>query len=192
MKPVRNITLANGLSEIFQLFTLLYPEMVSQVKEWHQWRKYTDTSCGLVIHLHNDTKLLFSIHRFEEEEGWCFSGCFMVPAYVNEIPEKVANATPAMNISPTDSPDELLDIFCRMFPDFLSEIMSFKIWRGYGPRFRGIMIDLRDRRRVLFSAVKTRDQWDAGYPMLVPAPDEDDVPMTAIDRIIMSDIAVFL
>ena len=36
MKPMNNVTLVNGLGEIWQLFTQVYPEMVSQVKEWHQ------------------------------------------------------------------------------------------------------------------------------------------------------------
>ena len=32
MKHLDHVTLVNGLSEIYQLFTLLYPEMVQQVK----------------------------------------------------------------------------------------------------------------------------------------------------------------
>lgn len=79
-----------------------------------------------------------------------------------------------------------------LYPDYQSEIMSFKTWRRYGTLFRGIMIDLRDRKRVLFSAVKNRNQWDASYPILVPSPDEDEVPTTEIDRIIMSDLVIVL
>lgn len=37
MKQLDHITLVNGLSEIYQLFTQLYPELVLQVKEWYQW-----------------------------------------------------------------------------------------------------------------------------------------------------------
>ena len=37
MKHLDHVTLVNGLSEIYQLFTLLYPEMVQQVKEWYQY-----------------------------------------------------------------------------------------------------------------------------------------------------------
>ena len=33
MKQLNNVTLVNGLSEIYQLFTQLYPELVPQVKE---------------------------------------------------------------------------------------------------------------------------------------------------------------
>ena len=47
MKQLNNVTLVNGLSEIYQLFTQLYPELVPQVKEWYQWDEYTDTSRGL-------------------------------------------------------------------------------------------------------------------------------------------------
>lgn len=187
MKHLDHVTLVNGLSEIYQLFTLLYPEMVQQVKEWHQWGNYTDTQRGLVIQLHNDGKLLFAVHKFDEEDGWCASGCHMVPSYVNEIPEKMTFSTPAMDIGPTDTPDQLLDLFCRMFPAYQTEVMSFKTWRRYDNEFRGIMIDLRDRKRVLFSTRRNGVQWDASYPILVPAPDEDDVPTTEIDRIIMSD-----
>ena len=192
MKQLNNVTLVNGLSEIYQLFTQLYPELVPQVKEWYQWDEYTDTSRGLVIHLHNDSKLLFSVHKFDDEEGWCVQGCRMVPSYVKEIPENAMGSTPAGNIGPTDQPEELLDIFCQMFPNYKSEIISFKTWRRFDTRFRGIMIDLRDRKRVLFSAENHGGRWDAGYPILVPSPDEDDVPMTDIERIIMSDVVFFL
>ena len=112
MKQLNNVTLVNGLSEIYQLFTQLYPELVPQVKEWYQLDEYTDTSRGLVIHLHNDSKLLFSVHKFDDEEGWCVQGCRMVPSYVKEIPENAMGSTPAGNIGPTDQPEELLDIFC--------------------------------------------------------------------------------
>jgi len=192
VKKLDNVTLVNGLHEIYQLFTQLYPELVPQVKEWHQWSRYTDTFRGLAIQLHNGGKLLFSIQKYDGEEGWCVPGCYMVPSYVSEVPETVADSTSAMNISPLETPEELLDIFCRMFPDYQSEVMSFKIWRRFGPRFRGIMIDLRDRRRVLFSAKKNRDRWDAAFPILVPSPDEEDVPLTDIDKIIMSEMLIIL
>ena len=191
MKQLNNVTLVNGLSEIYQLFTQLYPEMVAQVKEWYQWGAYTDTNRGLVIQLHNESKLLFSVHRFDDEEGWCVCGCYMVPAYVTEIPEQITDAAPAMDIGDTENPDTLLDIFCRMFPSYQSEIISSKIWRRYDAEFRGLMIDLRDRKRVLFSAKKQGKRWDAGYPILVPSPDEDDCPSSEIDRIIMSDVVIF-
>ena len=192
MKPMSNVTLVNGLSEIWQLFTQVYPELVSQVKEWHQWGEYTDSSRGLVLHLYNESKLLFSIHRFNEEEGWCVAGCHMVPSYVKEIPETVIGSTPARNIDPADQPDELLEIFCMMFPNYRSEVISFKTWRRYDQHFRGIMIDLRDRKRVLFAAENHGGRWDAGYPILVPSPNEDDRPSTDIERIIMSDVVFFL
>ncbi len=191
MKQLNNLTLVNGLSEIYQLFTQLYPELVIQVKEWHQWGEYTDTRRGLVILMHNTNKLLFSIQKYDEEEGWCASGCYMFPSYASKIPEEIMNSSPAMNIGPIDNPDTLLDIFFQMFPNYQSEVMSFKIWRTYGEEFRGIMIDLRDRKRVLFSAKKHGNQWDASFPILVPSPDEDDVPTSDIDRIIMSDIVFF-
>ena len=192
MKQLNNVKLVNGLSEIYQLFTQLYPELVFQVKEWHQWGKYTDARRGLVIRMHNDSKLLFAIQKFEEEEGWCASGCYMIPSYVNEIPETIYNSSPAMDIGPIEAPDKLMDIFCRMFPNYQSEIMNYKTWRKFDSEFKGIMIGLRDRKRVLFSAIKHGDQWNTSFPILVPSPDEDNVPTTEIDRIIMSDIAFFL
>ncbi len=192
MKQLTNVTLVNGLSEIYQLFTLLYPELVSQVKEWHQWGAYTDISRGLVIQLHNNSKLLFSIQNSGEEEGWIVPGCYMVPSYVTDIPESAAGSSPAVNLVSADSPEKILDIFCRMFPDYRSEIISFKTWRRFNTRFRGIMIGLRDRKKVLFSAKKHGGQWDADYPILVPSPDEDDVPTTEIERIIMSDLVIIL
>ncbi len=191
MKQLNNVTLVNGLNEIYQLFTQLYPELVLQVKEWYQWGEYTDTRRGLVIQLHNDSKLLFSIQKFDEEEGWCASGCYMVPSYVKEIPEKIFNSTPAMNVGQADTPDKLLDIFCQMIPNYQSEIMSYKTWRRFDESFRGIMIDLRDRKRVLFSARQHGGRWDTSFPILVPSPDDDDVPMTEIDKIIMSDLVIF-
>ena len=192
MKSLSNITLVNGPDEIYKLFTQLYPELVLQVKEWHQWGKYTDNRRGLVIHLYNESKLLFSIVKFEgDEEGWTTPGCYMVPSYVEEIPKEVAFSSPAKDINIEDNPDVLLDCFCQMFPGFQSEIIGLRIWRRFDETFRGIMIDLRDRKRVLFAAEKNNYHWDAKYPILVPSPDEDDVPTTEIERIIMSDIVIF-
>ena len=132
--------LAQDISEVLSDMTLkkarvMFPSILSD----RAAIKDDDTSTYDFCEANDDGIMLY--YRYVEQD-YCelvagpvkYTGIVRVPSYVSEVPETVADSTPAMNISPLETPEELLDIFCRMFPDYQSEVMSFKIWRRFGPR----------------------------------------------------------
>ncbi len=191
MKSLENVSPVNSLSEIYELFTKLYPEMKAQVSGWQPWGSFTEYFRGIAVSFQDGKRLLFSVGRSPDEEGWNVSGLYLVPAYMKEIPEDVSRSVPAAYNGPVETPEDLLAFFLRMFPEYRYQAVDLQVWRRFSESYRGIMIHLTDRKKVLFAALKHQEIWYAAYPILVPSPDEEDVPRSELEQIVMSDLVIF-
>ena len=187
MKSLDHVTLVNSPSEIYELFGQLYPEMVRDVCGWEQYGAFTDDSRGITVRFMDDKKMLFSVKNLGE--GWFVNDLYLIPAYVEEVPDQMARSTPASDIVQPETLEDLNDLFCEMLPGYREQVLVLSLWRRFSANYRGVMIRLRDRKTVLFAAVKRDHGWDASWPILVPAPEEEP---SEIDAIVASDIVVFL
>ncbi len=191
MKMLQNVTLVNSLNEIYELFTKVYPEMKRQVIGWRKWGKFTDTFRGIIVEFQDGKRLLFSVRRIPETEGWSVSDLYLIPGYVEEIPEEICGSFLARGIGPAESLEDLAEIFYGMFPEHRDQVVDLQMWRRFTSRYRGVMIWLADRKKILFAVQKNGDHWNAAYPILVTAPDEDMAPLGEMEKIMMSDLVIF-
>jgi hypothetical protein len=77
-----------------------------------------------------------------------------------------------------------------MFPEYRDQVFTLELWRRFSQRYRGVKIKLTDGKTVLFAAEEHGGYWDATWPILVPAPDQDDKSESEI--IAISDMVVFI
>jgi hypothetical protein len=54
------------------------------------------------------------------------------------------------------------------------------------------MISLTDRKKILLAAEKKDGLWNATWPILVPSPDEEMIPLGEAEQIVLSDWVIFL
>lgn len=68
-------------------------------------------------------------------------------------------------------------LLCNNHPELQHHVTEVKKWRQFDNHYRGAMISLTDQKKVLFATEKKDGVWNASWPILVPAPDEESAPI---------------
>lgn len=192
MKNLENVTLVHNPAEIFDLFLRLFPEMKPEVFGWQVLEPFTDSYRGILLHFPSGSRLVFSVRRETDGNSWNVDASHIIPAHVAEVPEKLLASTPAADVGPVESLEDLVHLLCEMCPEFRYQVTGVQKWRRFNSHYRGAMISLTDRKKILFAAEKKDGLWNATWPILVPAPDEEMIPLGEAEQIVLSDWVIFL
>ena len=192
MKNLDNVTLVHNPAEIFDLFLRLFPEMKPEVSGWQVLEPFTDSYRGILLHFTSGSRLVFSVRLDPEENSWSVGASYLIPAHVPEVPEKLLASTPAADVGPVESLEDLVHLLCEMCPEFRYRVTGVQKWRRFNSHYRGAMISLTDRKKILFAEEKKDGLWNATWPILVPSPDEEMIPLGEAEQIVLSDWVIFL
>ena len=177
MSWLDDIPPVNTLEDLYAVFEQTYPDTAAQASGWEPWGACTDRRRGISVSLPNGKVFLFSVEYTGKKAGWCIRDICLAPAYVKPLPEDLMHTTPARDVPPAGSLEDLTELFCQMFPDMRDQIIDYKLWRCFTEIYRGVRMTLMDQQKVLFAIEKHGSRWDAEYPWLIPAPRESLFPL---------------
>ena len=154
--------------DLYAFFCQLFPEMVPDVEEW-QVTRWDDEQRDIAVAFRNGLRLMLETMLPPNGAAPPIWVTYLVPSDVLLLPDRPAVDSPMTGVDLFRTRQELFELFGRLLPEYRDKAFGWENWRCFSDDFRGIRVHLEDGKDVLFGIFWDGLQWDARYPLLVPA-----------------------